>query len=271
MKTQQAYSLCDAMELALSPSPLLPPEAALLYVGSYFCDRYFCTTPESVWEAAFALAQGFPEGAVLVVPTPSQAQLERVKEVVLRLAEKHAGLLREIVLNDYAMLRWAQEALPSLPRWCGRAMSKDFRDPRYPLPSQRIKLLDTAENSNLMNLQVLGVEADPVNPLSLPQDRNLLVAVHVPLAYVTMGRLCEFGSIGKPLDQKFRPGGSCSRQCTDNWLIYENRGFSFVKCGRAVYTSNKHIQAELPDGQLRIIHSALANCLQTAGGEEAKR
>lgn len=268
MMTKQAYSLCDAMELALTGSLTPPDDAALLYVGSYFCDRYFCSTPEGVWEAAFALAGTFREGAVLVVPTPSQAQLARTKAIVLRLAEKFAGLIREIVLNDYAMLRWAQEALPGLPRWCGRTMSKDLRDPRYPRPSQEVKLLETAEQGGLWGLEVLGVEADLLNPPALPAERRLLLAVHLPLACVTVGRLCEFGSIGKPLEEKFRLSGSCSRQCTANWLTYENRGYSFLKFGRAVYTGNGHIRAALPEGQLRIIHSALADHLQKAGGRE---
>lgn len=265
---KQSYSLCDSMELALTSSLILPPETTSLYVGSYFCDRYFCTTPGKVWNAAFALARECREGAVLVIPTPSQAYLAQVKALTLQLASKYADVLHEIVLNDYAMLQWAQETLPALPRWCGRTMSKDLRDPRYSLPSQEVKLLEAAEKGELWNLQVIGVEADLVTAPAIFRNRQMILAVHLPLAYVTTGRLCEFGSIGKPLHEKFRLSSNCKRQCTDNWLTYENHGFSFLKYGRAVFTSNEHIETLLPPQQLRIIRSALADHLKETSGKE---
>lgn len=52
---KQSYSLCDSMELVLTSSLILSPETASLYVGSYFCDRYFCTTPGNIWDTAFTL------------------------------------------------------------------------------------------------------------------------------------------------------------------------------------------------------------------------
>lgn len=267
MMIEHAYSLCDAMELAQSGALTLPAGTSLIYVGAYFCDHYFCHTPAAVWDACFSLAQRHSCGAVLVVPTPSQTQLEAVKETILRLVRAYPDVLREIVLNDYAMLLWAQETLPALPRWCGRTMSKDMRDPRYALPSQEVKLLQYAQDGALPGSPVIGVEADLLSRPALPEDRRLMLAAHVPLACVTMGRICELGSIGRPLHEKFRLTTRCRRQCTDNWLTYENNGCTFLKYGRAVYTPNDQVTALLPDQLVRVIHSALADHLPAPAGK----
>ena len=49
MKYQTVYSYCDVMDYAMQNE--FPTDIELIYVGSYFCDKYFCGISEKYWDA----------------------------------------------------------------------------------------------------------------------------------------------------------------------------------------------------------------------------
>lgn len=108
MKYQIVYSYCDAMDIAEKNE--IADHAELIYVGSYFCDRYFCRISENSWDMIFRKVESKHKSAVLVIPTPSQNMLVQIKKNVDKLISRYYDIITEIVVNDFAMLRYASEA-----------------------------------------------------------------------------------------------------------------------------------------------------------------
>lgn len=257
MKKQHAYNVCDMMECLLEDDCIIPACVEWVYLGSYFCDLYFCRTPRSVWKKCFDKVKELGKRIVLVIPTPSQKQLAPLKLLVNKLISEFSEEIDEMVLNDYAMLAFAEQHFPNIKRWEGRMLSKETRDPRYSPNEQSAKQFERAIHNDLFGFSVMGVEADPVAPINVVETGECMLALHTPYAYVSMGRICEFGSIGMQLVDKFRLDHTCGRQCIQNWLLYENHGCKFVKYGRAIFTPNEDVVARCSQGNFRIIHSAL--------------
>ena len=124
MKYQTVYSYCDVMDYAMQNE--FPTDIELIYVGSYFCDKYFCGISEKYWDAIMHKAIEKKILVALVIPTPSQTLLDQLKLIVDKLLERYANVISEVVVNDYAMLKYMLK-YTTLKIWCGRTMSKDIR------------------------------------------------------------------------------------------------------------------------------------------------
>ena len=259
MSIHYAYDLCDAMEYFAEGQPPLPEHTELLYVGSYFCDRYYCSTSPRIWEECFAVARDRGVAAVLVIPTPSQALLGTLKKQTHALMDAYGELIQEVVVNDSGMLEWVTVNYPEIGIWLGRTMDKELRDPRYYLPGIHGKLLEQVEHRWHNRWKILGVESD-VTQLS-PNDYPIShygLGIHVPFAYLTMGRICEFGSIGLPAGEKFQLYRPCNRQCMSHWMWFEQNAQCFLKHGRAVYIPVFGELGETDSANIRMIESVLA-------------
>lgn len=235
MEKELAYNACDIVEVFLEkPSDILR-KADYLYIGSYFCDLYLLSLPENVWDTIFDYSKKNKKKVVFVIPVVSQRNLVRVKDKIGHLFEKYGQLIREVVVNDYAMLIWINDLRRDLKIWCGRLMSKETRDPRYPEFYQTNKLHERIINGQLLGVDVIGLELDTFKNAEWLQNRECRVACHTPLSYVSMGRYCEIESIGKETKNKFRLVDACTRKCRNNWQLYENDKILFIKFGKAVY------------------------------------
>lgn len=253
MSVQHAYDLCDAMEYFLTASTTISPQVQFTYLGSYFCDRYFCHTPDNVWQMCFQRIRDHGSSAVLVIPTPSQQRLTIIKQRITFLLEKYDAQIQEIVVNDPGMVTWIASTYPQKSLWLGRIMDKELRDPRYSLPRMHKKLLEQAKDE-----QFVGVEVDisQLDPALLPVA-DCRLGIHTSLVYLTMGRICEFSAIGLHMSEKFQMYRPCYRQCISNWLREEQGGYVFFKHGRAVYTPVSEKSALAPNANVRLIESIL--------------
>ena len=164
-----------------------------------------------------------------------------------------------MVVNDYAMLKYMLK-YTTLKIWCGRTMSKDIRDSRYPTNQRNCKLYEHVCAGEIMGMHhvIYGVEVDVVGSLSVVPSQNVMLGVHVPLAYITFGRHCEIGSSELPIEEKFRLDKYCGRQCEKNWIIYSEG--AFIKYGRTIYCGNFSIVKNIPNTlYVRWIKNAIAD------------
>lgn len=257
MKYQTVYSYCDVMDYAMQNE--FPTDIELIYVGSYFCDKYFCGISEKYWDAIMHKAIEKKILVALVIPTPSQTLLDQLKLIVDKLLERYANVISEVVVNDYAMLKYMLK-YTTLKIWCGRTMSKDIRDSRYPTNQRNCKLYEHVCAGEIMGMHnvIYGVEVDVVGSLSVVPSQNVMLGVHVPLAYITFGRHCEIGSSELPIEEKFRLDKYCGRQCEKNWIIYSEG--AFIKYGRTIYCGNFSIVKNIPNTlYVRWIKNAIAD------------
>ncbi len=237
------------------------PNAERLYIGSSFCDRYFVYTNPALWEKAVRKAGERKMKVTLVVPSPSQRYLAAVKDLTSSLLMAFPEDIDEIVANDYAMIAWAASAYPEIKLWCGRILHKDTRDPRYKGETGICKLLDHIADGKIFGCRITGIEADMVNSLRLDKTDSVMLGVHMGYTYVSMGRLCEFSGISRPIKHKFRLDEPCARQCNYNWISYCDDAASFLKYGRAVYTKKNSAPMILGDTStlLRYIYDGFAD------------
>lgn len=251
------YSLCDVMEIVECKNFLLSDQAEYIYIGSEFCDQYYVQTSTDLWEKCFKMVKEKRRQGILVVPVPSQKRLKKVKEKTDFILNTYGEWIQEIVVNDFAMLQWMTQ-ISEKPLWCGRMLSKEPRDPRHIEQKQVSKLYERAENDMLFGVSVKGVEIDNVNLAKVHFANSCIAGIHVPYAYVSMSRICELGSIGYQIDQKFRLTNGCKRQCLSYYQEYTNKNIQFLKFGQAVYTNSQHLsEAILQNENIRIIYSAI--------------
>ncbi len=258
MTRQYAYSICDMMD-RIGPASVQEEfrKAGLIYIGSYFCDLYFLSVPEKVWEAVLEEISGQNKNAVLVVPVPSQRNLDAVKEKVRHLLKSWPELIAELVVNDPAFLLSSGEWGGGRDVWCGRLFSKEIRDPRYPHFRQNDRISGhISEDGTLLGTKVAGYEKEMYSD----GRGSVSAAVHVPLSYISMGRHCEIGSIRRTVTEKFRLWDGCSRPCRENWNVYRNGGVTFLKFGRAVYALQKH--GEDAGSADRVIYDGIADLVR---------
>lgn len=267
MEMQYAYSLCDCMEEPEKIESESIRRAEYLYMGSYFCDLYFIGISQSMWEESLSFARRTKKTAVLVAPTPSQRNMEKLKDIICRLLRENGDVLKEVVVNDFGMLRFIDGLGLGLSVWCGRLMSRETRDPRYPQFAQSNKLSRRMEDGTLCGISVKGLELDTLGKETGRIADKIMVSFHIPYTYITMGRYCELGSIGFPPEKKFRLWDTCSRSCRHFWNEYRNDHADFLKYGRAVYAEGM----QPPEGNIhRLIYNGIFDKIHNGKKEDNK-
>ncbi|MBS6677876.1 MAG: hypothetical protein KH330_09075 [Clostridiales bacterium] len=267
MEMQYAYSLCDCMEELEKIESETFGRAEYLYMGSYFCDLYFIGISQSMWEESFSFARRNKKTAVLVVPTPSQRNMEKLKEIICKLLRENGDVLKEVAVNDFGMLRFIDGLGLHLSVWCGRLMSRETRDPRYPEFVQSNKLSQRMADGTLCGVRVKGLELDTLGKETAEITDKTMVSLHIPYTYITMGRYCELGSIGLPPEKKFRLWDTCSRSCQRFWNVYRNDQADFLKYGRAVYAEG----IQVPEGNIhRLIYNGIFDKIHNLEKEDSK-
>lgn len=250
--TCHAYSFCDCMEELARNTYTLPETAEYIYIGSYFCDRYFVNTPKDIWRVCMDKAGRSGCKIVLVVPLPGQQLLKKVCSLLPELMDNNQ--ISELVVNDPGMLLRCGKQFPEIPLWSGRLMSKEIRDPRYDMGVQNPDRYELASDGTLYGIRIKGVEADPVFPMKYQKSDRCRLAVHTPYAFISASRYCELGSLSQQLDRKFRLDTGCGRECISCGLTYRYRDVTFYKAGRAVLTDVQNGALDNLD-DVRIIHT----------------
>lgn len=229
-----AYNACDIIEYVVDNKTSNFLQAEYVYVGSYFCDLYILSITKEQWDKAVTYIKENGKRMALVIPTPSQRNLEKMKSLVSFLIVKYLDVIKEVVINDYGMFWWFKSSNIQLPIWSGRLLSKELRDPRYPEKIQSNKIAEWIRDGALSGVNFIGIELDTI--YEGDKSDSLKLAYHTPLNYVTMGRYCEIGSTERPISEKFRLWTGCNRICAKYWNRYENDKACFLKFGKAVYS-----------------------------------
>lgn len=240
-----------------------------LYVGSYFCDRYFCKLGAEGISRIAAYARARDLALTLVVPIFGQQKLGRGERIVTRCVHELAGengVLDEVCVNDYGAAslvnKLRHDGAEIRVIW-GRLFAKALRDPRYGAFSRTPQDVpyDRAKAERLIkDFGVALLELDPFAPtVSLrPLGGVLPVALHLPHSYLTTGHICEFATLLRPISHKFRADCPCSFACLRTLSVYETQNdeggqLFFSKQGRTVYFENPNCALDNVSAVERVI------------------
>lgn len=221
-----------------------------LYIGSSFCPQLLLALAPNDIEALSARCSEMNLPMTLVLPISNEGQLDAVNARVEELFAAASGTIDEITVNDFgAFMRWGAfaENTPHCKLNVGRLFNKDLRDPRDPdydkLPHAPALIeRDWRGYSALDRLTatypVNCVEFDPTHDVldlsGLPA--GVQAAVYGPLCYMSTGQICEFASIGRKAEEKFRPNARCGLQCLQTSIAYNGAsGKEFLKLGRSIF------------------------------------
>lgn len=246
-----------AADDVLAASGLTP--VARVSVGSYFCDRLFCSLPDSHYATVADFCSTHDVRATLIVPIFAQGMLDHGMQRVSELLDRTEPrpLFDEVTVNDLgAATRLAPlcRARGLKMNW-GRLFQKALRDPRHADFASRARTCEmtATEARELAGEFPLGlVEFDPFapsvdfSPLSdgepvaggIPPDTPY--ALHMPYCLATTGHICEAASASRPTSQSFRANAPCELECQRSHTLMQDDSSAtyYLKRGRTVLFSN---------------------------------
>ena len=159
------------------------------------------------------------------------------------LSEQADNTIDEISINDLGMLEMLK-AEKSAKIVMGRVLQKDNRDPRYPdffEQTHTHRVFGSYYSGFMKDNNISGLELDFTHrEIAIPNiSEPLKVAVHIPYCYMSMGSICEFASMNKADDMKFRFADSCQCECDRAFIEcnYLNE-LRFLRIGRSVQFKN---------------------------------
>lgn len=226
------------------------PHCGRVYVGSYFCENYFCALGDAFHESLRELCGRHGLAATLVVPVFGQASLDEGERRVDEALGSFGDVFDEVVANDVARFldlggRFGKRL------GLGRLFSKEMRDGRIGALAHRVaapelsaEALECLAAARRAGAPGPVVELDPVADVVdashiLALAPGATVALHLPYCYATTGRNCTAASVDAPAERKFRLGRPCSLQCLgvrQAWRTAE--GAPHVKHGRTFFFEN---------------------------------
>lgn len=252
-------NLCEIAPPGASPSELESliadactdagfPHCGRIYVGSYFCENYFCALDERFHEAVRELCRRHGMGATLVVPVFGQATLDEGERRVGQ-ALTAPGAYDEAVANDVARFLDMNERYAQRPG-IGRLLSKVMRDARVgrlasgtavpELSAEALECLSAAHGRGIEPVIELDPAAAVVDAGRVAEAApGATIALHLPYCYATTGRNCTAASLHEPVKRKFRPGRPCELQCLGMRQAWRtDEGVPYVKHGRTFFFEN---------------------------------
>ncbi len=202
------------------------PGAALsrVYVGTECCERRLPSRRALAGWVRAAADAGVP--VTLVLPPLGPGTLEAGLARAEQLSDA-AGA--EVVANDWGTVHALRSRLPTVTLCLGRLTQKIVRDPRLAPhfdapdapPAARDALCRSGESAPgwrriLARYGVARRETDPyLQPIADAEweGRDERVSLHLPYLFVTAGRACVLGGLGRERRDKFVPGGDCGSEC----------------------------------------------------------
>ncbi len=212
-----------------------------IYVGSSFCGKYFNQQSDLDLKEVFGLCKEKNIKVTLVIPTFSEGDLELGKKRLSQIVEYGADDVDEITVNDYGMLFYVRENYGQVIN-LGRLFMKDYRDPRYDDYFQipwKPKMFTNHLRTIIKDYKIGSVEMDithkNMNYTEVPDD--IILGLHVPYCYQTVGRICEYASISKDIVNKFRVNDVCEGNCTESFVKYmePDENLEYIRYGRTIY------------------------------------
>ena len=196
------YSLDEnkIKEIILMVEKKFQSQIKYLYFGSYFCPNYFLTLSNE-------LLDKFNDYIIyLVIPICSENTLDSVKKKINFL---HANYY---VVNDFGMLNYLKNKKMIL----GRLFFKDVREPR--IKDHKFGFTITNEIKRLINdYKIVEVESEALS--------------HFPYKNISSCHICEYASISKEINKKFRANDTCKIDCSRAFIEYDN----YLKLGKGIY------------------------------------
>ncbi|BBF43386.1 hypothetical protein lbkm_2074 [Lachnospiraceae bacterium KM106-2] len=252
MSEHRCMSLCDIDKRILRKAPLTKyleryGECERIYVGSYFCGKYFMQIREQDLKEIKELCDQKQIMITLVVPTFSENDLAEGISKIHLFKTLLDQTMDEFTFNDFGMMNYLSKTYHSKLNM-GRLLVKDYRDPRYQEYFQmtlKPKIFHQYLSEWIKDYGITGVEIDPTHAAIdfAEAPEGIAIGIHAPFCYVTMGRICEYASIGKEIDQKFRANNDCHLECSTNLIRYNlEDGMQWIRVGRAVYFKNETVQ-----------------------------
>ncbi len=248
--SESALNLCDVfsrpevtpetIETLLSGSGL---EFNRIYLGSYYCDHYFTQAGLEPYRSLLRFSRDHGLRATLVVPPVFQANYDAVCALVRDILNAEEGVADEIAVNDWGMAS-VFSALDGVRLNAGRLLQKDNRDPRYPdfFDSAYISRSFSDFYTGFFSEQgISGVEIDCTHrELVIPETRQpIQVSVHGPFCYISIGSICEFASMHKRDERKFRYADACAQECSRASILCRTQsGTELLRLGRSVQFEN---------------------------------
>lgn len=255
MEQQYCLNLCDIGKRLQKKNGKMDLEEKIckeqdyrrIYIGSYFCGKYFLQMLEADIKNLKAFCEERARKVTLVIPVFSEKDLALGLSKIHEIMDLLGDVLDECTFNDFGMMAYLSRTY-EVKLNLGRLLMKDYRDPRYPEYFNMVykpKLFHEYMDDWIKNYNITGIEMDPTHgTVDLSEAKEgITLAIHLPYCYMTMGRICEYASIHKEIDQKFRPNMECHKECMENFIEYDLQDERrWIRVGRAIYFKNEEIK-----------------------------
>ena len=215
-------------------------ECNRIYIGSNFCGQYFVNLSDKDIKVLYEYCKINNITLTLVLPIVPETLLYSTKRKIDSITNLTIDVLDEITVNDFGMLKYIHN-IDSKYINLGRLFFKDKRDQRIRDNSDLNKrpfLFPEGVQYLTYMYNIHGIEIDGYNDVfdfnGLPEQLKL--GIHYPYIFTTTGHICEFASVGKNTEEKFRPNNDCQKQCFERFIEYKTSAkYVYWKFGRTVY------------------------------------
>lgn len=279
MQKIECINLCEIMHKLYQEEPNLEhiidkvcQEASFnrcerIYFGSSFCGQYFLNIGKKEVEALMTTCKKREIKLTLVLPLFTEKNLEKAKQKIKSYEQYLGELIDEVTVNDFGMLVYMYEEYviggKDIKLNIGRLLMKDYRDPRYK-EYFNLPLKPRSFTNNLQEMvqkyQINSLEFDPTHATIDVSEKpqGVVIGLHMPYCYETVGQICQMAGIHQPIDKKFRPNEVCRQECEAHPIHYfVDEDIRWMKLGRAVYFENRNCEVIGTD-KIRVIYSPLS-------------
>lgn len=216
-----------------------------IYIGSSFCGQYFLHLKEKMVKDLVAFCEQETIKVTLVIPIFTEKNLQKGKEKIRQLSLWGKDVIDEMTVNDFGMLGYIHDTYPETRLNIGRLLLKDYREPRYPEyfnTCYKPRVLTKLFKELVKKYDVKGLEFDRTHEALDFSDtpEGVEIGLHEPYTYMTVGQICEMGSISLTPDKKFRPNAVCQEECSHHHIEYFlEDGRRWLRLGKAIYFENR--------------------------------
>ena len=236
-----------------------------IYLGSYFCGNMFMLLSNKELFASLAeRARRFSLHITLVVPVLPERYVDGALKLISSLLTDWSDVVDELSVNDIPMLAFLRRSYPHVKICAGRLINKtlrDIRDREFFEIKQEPKVFGDYYMRVFEENGISCVEIDnTAREIEIPlYADNMEVAIHLPYVYATTCNICEFASIDKNYDHKFRPSDKCSYECLTRAVEYDvstqDGSVKYYKFGCGVYFKNENLKINRTDN-IRYIYNS---------------
>ncbi len=270
---ETALNLCDLLpskeccERLLNDASVGKKNYSRVYVGSYFCsNKYLSLKKKSCLDLLNRLASASIRVS-LVLPVVTQKNWDGALGLADFLIKKYSNVIDELVVNDLGLLNYLYNKY-SIELVAGRMLNKTYRDLRnkvyFDCP-QTPKILNNFYDSIFKKCKIKKIELDnTASTTVIPSNYSeYTFCVHMPLCYITKCNICEFASIHKPIEHKFRASDGCCFECLNHFISYDSKNkddqIKHYKIGCGVYFINETLGVKAE--KMRIIENPFLEVL----------